>query len=75
MPLCSIFPDYRSTRLLGSSRLSTFAPDLKRAGPLPASGPSNPDPGPIEGDRGEEGSPRSGLRRGMSDSGVTWLPR
>lgn len=51
--------------------------DLKREGPRPLSGPSNPDPGPIAGERGAVARPRSGLRGGTCDLGVTlrapWL--
>jgi len=38
--------------------------DLSRDGRLPASGPSNPDPGAIEGEEGPDGMPRSGLPDG-----------
>ncbi len=54
---------------------SLFA--LKRDGPRPLSGPSNPDLGPIEGVTGCVALPRSGLRGGTCDpmmpSRAAWL--
>ena len=48
---------------------------LRREAPGPAPGPSEPDPGPIEGESGEYAEPRSGLRDGTCDSGVKCLER
>ncbi len=48
---------------------------LRREAPGPAPGPSELDPGPIEGESGENAEPRSGLRDGTCDSGVKCLAR
>jgi hypothetical protein len=60
---------YRPSLLVVASPLLMSVPDLRRVGPEPDSGPSNPDPGPIEGERGDVGEPRSGLRDGTWDAG------
>ena len=46
---------------------------LRREAFGPAPGPSEPDPGPIEGESGEYVDPRSGLCDGTCDSGVNGL--
>lgn len=56
-------PAYRPPRS-DARPSSVLDPDRSRAGPRPDSGPSNPDPGPIDGESGNVGEPRSGLRGG-----------
>lgn len=41
--------------------------DLSREGLRPTSGPKELEPGPMEGENGAVGIPRSGLRGGMYD--------
>jgi hypothetical protein len=49
---------------------SCSAVDRSRDGLGPGSGPSNPDPGPMDGESGNVAEPRSGLLGGTSELGA-----